>query len=56
VGIVARLKRQLDPEVVKALLAESCAEQGVPVKVDDPDVVGLVAEILNGALSDATEA
>ena len=38
----------LSPEVIAALVAESCAAQGVPVKVTDPSVVRRVGVLLGG--------
>jgi hypothetical protein len=36
----------VSPEVVAAWLRASCAEQGVPVRVTDPQVLGRVAALL----------
>jgi hypothetical protein len=36
----------LSPEAVAAWLSASCAEQGVPVRVSDPQVLAKVAALL----------
>ena len=51
-GGVGVMVVKVDPEQVHAMVDESCASQGVPVKVTDPTAVRTVAALLRAGRSE----
>ena len=47
---------RIDPEVVRAFVVQSCAAQGVPVKVTDEATVARARDLLGGAAGRAAGA
>ena len=51
-GVGVMVLKGPDPEEVRAIVEESCAAQGVPVKVTDPSTVRSVAALLRAGRSE----